>query len=665
MYIPTFFAIYSLNVSFLPQGTKCSFSGCGRVVNEPCRHTACRRHTPCRREVGPSHAIWDPTDCPRCAVMYANIRNPAILEEDKKEDRAVLNIWVSGFSKNSKGQSYLPNEEARETLFPKAPSTAVYHPDSSTPPVFQLEDLNLDREDMDESHDDPHHSPTPSVEAELLSGANDYPDDGGSHRPSVRPVHRSVSPAFSPGLSSTATASSTFDRPAWASEMADSLSTLSEAVASAFAEIKELRMSREKPGSAVDTANTPGTSAGNLEFPDWTAKNPWRHALRMPFREDKIFIGEGMGTRLFSELEFFPSREAFPDCFIRLKDESSIRDDNIPKETIILDFQKAQDFVVSISKALSFSNSGQTAFDKRKATFVASEGQAFPFASKALMACLKAFEQNKEPPQLEECKPTSILVPNDSVEWKGVHRTFITEKLDKDVASQQFNERLPTLPAQLLSTEAESKKKLATILTQQCLLESLMAQCNGNESYKVLSKLHLSTLYDALANFIRARRACRQHIFNSCRIPHEPRKLINSCIWGEHLFPDDVVKAVIERAATENKSLLDKWGLKTFQGKRKFFPSGDFYHTKKPRQSPPVAPAPPAPPAPQAPAATSSPATNPRYEAQGQSQSFRQPYRPRGGYRGGRGGKSGGASGRGKGRRNRNKGGQQQQGTSK
>ena len=92
---------------------------------------------------------------------------------------------------------------------------------------------------------------------------------------------------------------------------------------------------------------------------------------------------------------------------------------------------------------------------------MAPPSQPAPFATKALAACVKAFKEGKEAPKLEEYKLTSLLLPNDSDLWKDVDSTFELEKLDKDVASSQFGETLPSLTTQLINDEAEAKRKLA------------------------------------------------------------------------------------------------------------------------------------------------------------------------------------------------------------
>ena len=269
---------------------------------------------------------------------------------------------------------------------------------------------------------------------------------------------------------------------------------------------------------------------------------------------------------------FYPSIDQYPNCFVRLKDETLLRDDTIPKETILLEFHRAQDFIVKEAITAGCRNTGITASNSRKATYVAPSSHVFPFASKALHAVLSAATEGKPPPTLEECRPPSLVLPADSDEWSDVENTFSCGKLLPEVARKQFQEKLPHLPESLLKREAAAKERLASVLSFQSTLEILMGRYKDSEVFKVLSKTHMSTLYTALSDFVTTRRECRAYVLRFAKVRHEPQRLIDSNIWGRHLFPDAIVKDVMSKAANENKNLLDKWDARYFQSKRKFTP---------------------------------------------------------------------------------------------
>ena len=157
-----------------------------------------------------------------------------------------------------------------------------------------------------------------------------------------------------------------------------------------------------------------------------------------------------------------------------------------------------------------------------------------------------------------------------------------------------------------------------------------------------MSKMLLSSTYDALISFFRARRACRQHIFAGSKVPHEPRSLTNACIWGKDLFPEDVVKDSIRKATERNESLFDRWGLSSSKGDKRKSSAGSS-KSKKPRYTPGFQ-ARSSFPVPSTSGASTlnlvSPASNPRYESQGTT-TFRPWSKGRGGGSGfSKGGKS-------------------------
>ena len=78
---------------------------------------------------------------------------------------------------------------------------------------------------------------------------------------------------------------------------------------------------------------------------------------------------------------------------------------------------------------------------------------------------------------------------------------------------------------------------------------------------RVIVKSMTSSLrFDAFA-FGEARRKCRKHVLQNERIRHEPAKLINGPIFGEHLFPNHLVQEAIEAASRANQSLRTRWDL--------------------------------------------------------------------------------------------------------
>ena len=88
-----------------------------------------------------------------------------------------------------------------------------------------------------------------------------------------------------------------------------------------------------------------------------------------------------------------------------------------------------------------------------------------------------------------------------------------------------------------------------------------MLQHEEIEALKVLVKSMVSSIKQDLLDFALARRSCRQHVFKSALIKHEPMKLIDSPIWGPNLFPAQWVQDTLAAAAAANQCLRDRWGL--------------------------------------------------------------------------------------------------------
>ncbi|XP_068229567.1 uncharacterized protein [Palaemon carinicauda] len=87
----------------------------------------------------------------------------------------------------------------------------------------------------------------------------------------------------------------------------------------------------------------------------------------MPITNGKIFILEKLGAVLIEEIEFWPSFESYPDCFVRLKVEPVSKEETELKEVIVLDHTKAQALLASSLKDRGFTNSKVLAL-KRIAT---------------------------------------------------------------------------------------------------------------------------------------------------------------------------------------------------------------------------------------------------------------------------------------------------------
>ncbi|XP_068213741.1 uncharacterized protein [Palaemon carinicauda] len=140
------------------------------------------------------------------------------------------------------------------------------------------------------------------------------------------------------------------------------------------------------------------------------------------------------------DIHFWPNLSAYPECFIRLKNELVSKEETEPKEVMVFDHDKAQALLTSSLKKAGYTNSRVSALSKKHPTFLAPSSRAFPFTSKALLYLLKAVDAGKPCPMLEECRPSSLALPTGEKDWNEIHLTFSVAKLNTDIAGQQFHE---------------------------------------------------------------------------------------------------------------------------------------------------------------------------------------------------------------------------------
>ena len=171
------------------------------------------------------------------------------------------------------------------------------------------------------------------------------------------------------------------------------------------------------------------------------------------------------------------------------------------------------------------------------------------------MAVQEAINSGKAMSALRECRATSMVFPG-SEKWTDIVATFESGKLAQDIATKQFSETLPLLSDAKLKIELEAREKLANSLHVLTSMELLAANYDSCDLFPMLAKAHLPAVVRNLQEFANARRALRVHTFMNAKVRHEPNRLINSSLWGAGLFPEEIVKEILAKAASENRSLL-------------------------------------------------------------------------------------------------------------
>ena len=362
-----------------------------------------------------------------------------------------------------------------------------------------------------------------------------------------------------------------------------------------------------------------------------------------------------MGLRPISDFETHPAGAVPPNCYMRLNPEASIREDRVPKESVLLPKEEAQKCMLQALHRGNCVNSKILPFKGNYTIFQTSPDMINPWSTKILEEIYQAIKENKQSmPAMRELDATSLLCPNDSPIWSDVCATFRPGKLSPDVASEQLKEDMPKLRDTLIDLEYRSRTRLADSILAMAYSELLISLHLELPELKPIVKPVGRILARDLWDFCSARRNCRKHVLFAAKVKHETNRLIDGPIWGEHLFSQELVDECLAAARTANQSLRTRWG---FPFKRKWesgrgpFPKNKRFRGKSPaRSTPPQITLPVAGPSSNQqyivvpnPNFTQSPAQNLAYEASYSGYSNRSARGPRG-PRGSRGGRGRGAS---------------------
>ena len=605
---------------------------------------------------------------------------------------------MAGFSRNSGGNPYLVQESFRETLFPGAPQSAVL-PTAQAQPILEkmrlatigeeldVLDINLvpmddlsaeeghvstvdplfvapqpDREQLvsgsELSNDDASFSgftetsasgyetmPQQSVKAALSDKKSQHRQSKSHHSSSgpkkaKRSSHKSGSKrtdsqveaqvvSFEPQPSGSGPPVIQTNPPAPQFDMNSMVATILQSIQP---QLDRLQSQIQSLGRSEEALMPPVSS-----LPPFDESNPWRSALRAPCQNNMLTI-EGVGTRPLTDFEVFPPNGVFPNVYVRLSQSASIREDKVPKETVLYPVNKAQGLLIQLLKRGNCLNTKMIPTKGNLTIFTTPSDFPNPFATKMLEAAEQAFKDDKEGPALKEEDLTSLLFPADSEGWKNVAATFTGSKLSPDCFSQQFNESLPKLTDGLINKEFDVRSRLARTLHTFTLTEYLMSLYPELDMLKIIVKSMCASLRKDLTDFMLVRKTCRKHLFLLAEVRHEPTKLINAPVWGVHLFPPAMVQEAVDNAAKMNLSLRRRWGM--FE-KRKFTegsgPQPKNKKYKKDKQGNQQSQQAQKPQSDVAVSSTQSPAYNPAYEGNAYSFRARGYYQQRGGRRGGYG----------------------------
>ena len=90
-------------------------------------------------------------------------------------------------------------------------------------------------------------------------------------------------------------------------------------------------------------------------LPDMEQQNPWRFARYAVLKNGLPTVG-GIGTRPVSDFDKFSPEAELPFCWVRLSQDASIREDRVPKETVLYPRDRAQNCFMTVMKAAGYVN---------------------------------------------------------------------------------------------------------------------------------------------------------------------------------------------------------------------------------------------------------------------------------------------------------------------
>ena len=338
------------------------------------------------------------------------------------------------------------------------------------------------------------------------------------------------------------------------------------------------------------------------------SSNPWIEGTRVAKTEDGYYVLPGIGVKHGDDLVFLPNKDEFPDVWIRLHKDLVEKDDIIINETLLYPHDKAQASYRRLIRKSNATSSQVGISGKKTSIYSAPKDMVFPYADKIFMAAKVAWREDKGKfPSLKEFDAVSMLCPTSTDDWKECAQTFKPCRLGNDAARTQLGENVHLIPIKNLKEEYEARLALAQALSTQSMLEFSVHLNNtaikelkpvpgaekteeslrvAAEMSRLSAKQHIQQFATALFRFGEARRACRKAAFVSAKVRHEPERLINASIWGENLFPDNMVKEIREQAAKADKSLLSKWGMPSFGNKRRNSQGNMGYPAKRKKFNP-------------------------------------------------------------------------------
>ena len=575
-----------------PFAVICRAEGCGNKVCNPCGHLVCRRHAPCTVRYSEG-AYWTKGECEVCCSLWDKCLSSS--RDVKKPAVTSLKSWVAGFSRNTKGP-YLDCELSRAVLFPGAKESSVFGFSSLEEEEQGVEEVSQEDEDrllQGPSAATPAHSAASSAHSEMEV----------EHAPSLA-VHPSPAPSVAPpaapdtGLAAVLAA----------------MTAMQETFTATIGKLEQ-KIQVLESGASTEVPGVPLSSC-----PPTTSTNPWTPVGKARVEEGMLKLSHDTYYKL-ENLEFYPSMDVFPNCYFRLN--SAAASNKIPAETVILPQSEASALMATYARKHGFTQEEKGLIESRQLVFSAPKDLKLPFWTKATKAVLKSFKENEVNSYalLKEYKAVTAFSFREceSVpEVEGFSSIFTEQKLKADSPSFQLKDTFEKVPNSLLVDEMKARYRLARSLSLQVQLETMLAADPSQKDLAVSCKMNSATYAEHLAAFITAKRKCRSAVLGKAGIKHETTMLVESSVFCPNLFPEDKVQEVLDLAKRENVSLFKRWAMpplkpvasasstsSTSGGKKRRYKPRNWQSGSAKRQH--------------SAQESSSPATNPKFEAKGKS----------------------------------------------
>ena len=126
-----------------------------------------------------------------------------------------------------------------------------------------------------------------------------------------------------------------------------------------------------------------------LACPETSKDNPW-HVAQGFFSDDGLYHISSSSAFKVESLEFYPNREAYPNCYFRFLVDS-VAGNRIPKEMVLLPSGEAATILATLAKSSGFSQVSVGSMGSTELLFESSADLKAPFFAKAVKAVLKMF----------------------------------------------------------------------------------------------------------------------------------------------------------------------------------------------------------------------------------------------------------------------------------